>query len=186
MTMPNKNLYNRQMTVRAFRREDGHIDVQCFLIDTFHEISAQLTFTFQGEVIDGHAYFIRCPYDICEKSVSKMTSLRGIIVGPGSSKQIRQAIGGGEGCEHLVEITIEAFRAFVQCRFRMDIEGVTDPFEVFEDFQEKLKDSCYAYSHPEQIREIRWWGHLPVQESVHEKTENKKKINKCKINTGRD
>lgn len=115
-------IHTRSMECRSFRRSDGLWDIEGHLTD----IKSYSFFNdFRGEIPPGeplHDMWLRLtvdrdfmvrevevttdkgPYEICPAILPQFQKLKGLKIGPGWNRRVRENLGGSRGCAHLVDL----------------------------------------------------------------------------------
>ena len=124
LTSPSERepVHTRTITCEGFEREDGLYDIDGWLTDTK---SYAYTSTDRGEVSAGvpvHGMGLRLtidatltirevaaamdytPFNMCPSITPNFQRLVGLNLGRGFSDAVRQALGGTQGCVHLVDL----------------------------------------------------------------------------------
>ena len=119
---PREHIHTRKVQCEGFRRSDGLWDIEGHITDTktygfgnrergevkpgspIHDMWIRLTIddtlTIQGvEAVTDASH-----YSICPNVTPNFQRLIGLLIGPGFRKQVRERLGGTEGCTHLVEL----------------------------------------------------------------------------------
>lgn len=115
-------IHTRAIECSSFRRADGLWDIEGHLTD----IKAYaFTNAFRGEIKPGeplHDMWLRLtvdadfivravevttdagPYEICPAILPSFQKLKGLKIGPGWNRRVREHLGGARGCAHLVDL----------------------------------------------------------------------------------
>ncbi|WP_417317615.1 DUF2889 domain-containing protein [Emcibacter sp.] len=119
---PRKHLHTRTITYTGFEREDGLWDIEGHMTDCktygfdnkwrgeikagepVHEMWVRLTLDDHFVIQDIEAVTDNSPFEMCPAIVSSYKKLVGIRIGAGWRKQIRERVGGVEGCTHITEL----------------------------------------------------------------------------------
>ncbi len=122
-SVPRKHIHTRRIECRGYQREDGLWDIEAQMVDT-------KTFNFPnkdrgGEIKAGealHGMWLRLtldptflihdieastdwsPFNVCPEINPNYKRLIGLRIKPGWNRQLKQLIGGIEGCTHLTEL----------------------------------------------------------------------------------
>lgn len=116
-------LHTRRIECRGYRREDGLWDIDGHLLDTrdetlqtfgrgriepgepLHEMWMRLTVDDDLHVIAIQASIEHAPYPACPYfPAARFEKLIGQQIAPGWTARVRLALGGPNGCTHLVEM----------------------------------------------------------------------------------
>jgi len=126
MPLPQPNirthLHTRAISFQGFEREGGLWDIEAHMTDTkayefsndwrgqiktgepLHEMLLRVTIDDDFVVQEIIAVTDNSPFEMCPDITPNYQSLVGIKMGPGWSKEIRQRVGGKQGCTHLTEL----------------------------------------------------------------------------------
>jgi hypothetical protein len=177
---PREPIHTRTIECRGFRRQDGLWDIEGHLTDTktyafdnqfrgelpagapVHDMWLRITVDDRLVIHAVEAVTEASPYPVCPAITPNFQRLRGLRIYPGFHKQVRELLGGTQGCTHLVDLlgplattayqTVFPYRAKEHEERRMR-EG-RSPDRPSR--QPKLLDSCHAFaSDGEVVR--RYW-----------------------------
>lgn len=115
-------VHTRAIECRSFRRADGLWDIEGHLTD----VKAYSFFNdFRGEIVPGepiHDMWLRLtvdrdfivqaveavtdkgPYELCPAILPSFQKLKGLKIGPGWNRRVREHLGASRGCAHLVDL----------------------------------------------------------------------------------
>lgn len=115
--------HDRQVECRGYLREDGLWDIEGHLVDTkgygfanrdrggrieagepLHEMWLRLTVDSHMLIHDVEAVIDASPFNICPRIGPAFEVLKGLSIGPGWRRAVRNKLGGVNGCTHLVEL----------------------------------------------------------------------------------
>jgi len=117
-----KPLHTREIKMDAYYREDGLWDIEGRVTDIkaysyssqargevhagdhVHDMFIRLTLDDRHEVVDVEVSMDAFPFDMCPQIVPNFQALKGLKVGPGWMKNVRERVGGKHGCVHVVEL----------------------------------------------------------------------------------
>lgn len=106
---------HRTKTIDVEAAPGGEFEIRARFCDEEHD--AELTLALRassGEVLAARAHFHRAPYgERCASTAARAGRLAGLVVRPGCSRAVYEAVGGPEGCTHLVEMAMDALRAYL-------------------------------------------------------------------------
>jgi len=115
-------IHTRAIECKSYQRTDGLWDVEGHLTDvvTFdfpnaergiitagtpvHDLWLRLTVDADIVVRDVEVAMDAAPYGICAAVAPAFAALKGLRVGPGWNRQVREKVGGVQGCTHLVDL----------------------------------------------------------------------------------
>ena len=159
-------LHARRIDVQGWRRRDGLFEVEATLTDTkatpsawtradgvLHLMSIRIRFDEAMVVHDVTASSDVTPHPVCPRAVDGLASLRGLAMGAGWSRAVRERLAGAAGCTHLVELlgplASTAFQTTTEHR-------VAAPDRVDADGRPVKIDSCIAYARGGELVRRRW------------------------------
>jgi hypothetical protein len=172
---PRDSLHLRNIELRGFRRQDGLYDVEAHLVDTkanpflaeggrvvlpdapIHEMSVRLVVNADLEVLDVQASTDASPYGICGQATETLQSVKGLRLGPGWSRAVRERLAGRQGCTHLTELLKPL--ATVAFQTLWDVRK-DQPAQLDPGGKPVKIDSCYAYASNRAIVRERWPEHF--------------------------
>jgi hypothetical protein len=104
-----ENLFSRHRSV--FIYDDGdRYRAFATMSDGWHELQVDITARKNDyEVTDAHGVFVRGPDELCLKSADMLVGIIGQRFSPENIRELTKA--GGNGCEHLMDLTREAIRS---------------------------------------------------------------------------
>ena len=115
-------IHTRAIECRSFRRDDGLWDIEGHLTDVK---SYPFVNSFRGEIFPGeplHDMWVRLtvdqqfivrnvevttdagPYELCPAILPSFQKLKGLKIGAGWNRKVREQLGGSLGCAHLVDM----------------------------------------------------------------------------------
>lgn len=173
-SVPRDELHFRHIVLRGFRRADGLYDIEARLVDTkteemtvegghfiargapVHDMSVRLVIDEGLNVLDVMASTDASPYGICRDATKTLQCLKGLVIGRGWSKAIRERLAGRNGCTHLTELlnplATVAFQTLWTVRRHQ-------PPSLDADGNPRKIDSCFAYASEREIVRQRWPAH---------------------------
>ena len=172
---PREELHLRRIEVRGYRRGDGLYEVEGRIVDTksyafalaggvkdlppgkaLHEMTVRITLDENLTVQDAIAATDASPHHTCPEAAPSVERLKGLSVGAGWNRAIRERLGGAAGCQHINELLAQmattAFQTLSPLRSalppKLDANG--RPLKI---------DSCYAYGSERELVLTRWPDH---------------------------
>jgi len=119
-TTARKLIHTRNIECKGYEREDGLWDIEAQLMDTktivhgranvrqpgepIHHMRLRLTIDLDMIIHDAEAVTEQGPYSVCGNIAPNFKRLIGVKIGPGWRREIRERLGGTQGCTHLVEL----------------------------------------------------------------------------------
>jgi hypothetical protein len=168
-------LHHRRVDIRFFQRSDGLYEVEGRLLDVksqafrrplhdrdtpagtpLHDITVSMVVDETSLVHDASASFSASPFMLCRQAAQTLEPLKGLRIGAGWNKRVRELLGGAASCTHIVELlgpmATTVHQGFAPQRVaRMAEAGNTE-------HGSKL-DSCYSYGREREVV-ARLWPHL--------------------------
>ena len=168
-----QHLHTREIVCRGYKRDDGLWDIEGALTDT-------KTYAFdnvdRGEISAGeplHGMFIRLtvdenltvreieaasdftPFAVCPSVVSAYGSLKGLRLGAGWRKAVRERVGRVKGCTHLTDLLIgplltAAIHTVNAAREKLSHAGADGKSRP------PLLETCHAFAPTSPVVKRRW------------------------------
>jgi hypothetical protein len=125
-------VHTRQITCRAFRLKNGLLEIEATLADEksqevafrsrppvrvgefMHRMSLSLTIDNDYVIQDVMAGTQQAPWPMCGGTDAAYRRLIGLRIGPGFSQQVRELLGGIQGCTHVTELVMQAANTYMQ------------------------------------------------------------------------
>ncbi len=119
---PRQSLHHRDITIRGYKRDDGLFDIEGQLHDTkdydfkvasgkrtagesLHSMWLRITIDGTLTIVDADASSDAMPYEgYCDRITPDYKKLIGLAIRPGFTNQVRNLLGGTEGCTHITEL----------------------------------------------------------------------------------
>ena len=160
--MARKPLHTRQIEMTGYEREDGLFDIEGHLQDLrpcdyrmaegprradepMHDLWIRLTLNDNFEVVEAEAAMPVGAFSVCSEIAPNFANLKGLKIGPGWNKNVRQRVGGTHGCTHIVEMLSQIATTAIQSlwgQHNSKSEGRNVPRSERRSLQ---LNSCYAY-----------------------------------------
>jgi hypothetical protein len=170
-----EEIHHRQVDIRFFRRSDGLFEVEGRLLDrkahTFrrllhehdtpagtplHDILVRLIIDESLLVHDASATLAASPFHVCRGAADTLAPLKGIKIGTGWNKRVRELLGGAASCTHIVELlgpmATTAYQGLAPQRLARMTQQPSGQ-------QQSKIDSCYAYRRQGEVV-ARLWPNL--------------------------
>ena len=101
------NLFNRSKGYSIEKKENGMIYAKGNLIDSYHEMNVEFSFSEETKVIKSCSITMpRVPGPVCAELSESAKCLVGMQLDCVNKKAVIKALGGSEGCFHLVNIVL--------------------------------------------------------------------------------
>ena len=139
------NLFERIKTIRAKLISNNKIKAETEMLDSQHRIKLIIIANKNDlKILDIKAKMTKVPYKICLKTAPKIKKLKGVKIQEGFYNKVKDAIGGPEGCMHLIDLIMDTARGVFQASLKIEARGLKIE-EQRQVLMERLKDSCLGY-----------------------------------------
>ena len=147
-------LFERNKNIKADLIGKGLLKVEISMLDNVHHVSATFHIFFPSrEIKHAEADFKKAPYlGVCRQTSQKMTNLVGLKINSGFTEKVIEAVGGKDGCHHLVDQTLEMAKSLAQfidksynLPLREYIEDAALMRKKVLEVYPQIKDMCFAY-----------------------------------------
>jgi hypothetical protein len=175
MDIERKEIHHRQLDIRFYQRPDGLFEVEGRLLDRkahpfrrvlqdtdtpagtpLHDIVVRLVVDESLLVHDASATLAASPFGICRGAADTLAPLKGLRIGGGWNKRVRELLGGAASCTHIVELLGPMATTMYQGLAPQRLARMAQPGN--EEQKSKI-DSCYAYARDREVV-ARLWPHL--------------------------
>lgn len=180
---PRKELHHRSIDLRVFEREDGLFDVEGRVLDTkprpfrrvlaqqdtpagtpLHDIRVRLVIGADMLVHDATASSDATPFAVCKEASATLSPLKGLRIGPGWNRRVRELLGGAASCTHIAELMGPLATAAIQGL--SPLRRATQPVPLDAQGRPAKIDSCYAYAGDGPVVKVLWpEHHRPAREA---------------------
>jgi len=166
-----KHLHTRRYEFQGYQRTDGLWDIEGHMTDTktysfpnawrgeikagepIHDMWIHLTLDDELVVQDIEAKTAGSPFQICSAITPAYAAMKGLKVGKGWNKRIKELFAGTRGCTHHTEMlgamATVAFQTISAARKKWrEPDGVTT--------RPSLLDSCHAFASDGEIVKKNW------------------------------
>jgi len=175
-----QHIHTRVVECRGFRREDGLWDIEGHITDVktyafgnhfrgeiaagmpVHEMWLRLTVDDRLTIHAVEAVTDAGPYAACPRAAPNFERLTGLRIKPGFQAQVRERLGGTEGCTHIVELLVPLATTAFQTVFpyldrqrRQQQKADGKPRESPRR-RPALIDSCYAFASDGEVVKRYW------------------------------
>jgi Protein of unknown function (DUF2889) len=171
-----EEMHHRQIDLRFYKRSDGLFEVEGRLVDTkthpfrrqlasedtlpgtaLHDITVRLVLDDSLHVRDAVAFMPVTPFAVCTGATKTLTVLKGLRIGAGWNKRVRELLGGAASCNHIAEMLGPMATVALQGLAPQRQAAFNDPAN--EALRLGKVNSCFAYAaHREVV--ARLWPHL--------------------------
>ena len=171
-----EELHHRRIDLRFYRRADGLYEVEGQLTDTkqhafrrqlthedtpagepLHDITVTLVIDGDMQVLDASARMRTTPFAVCTGAEQTLAPLKGLHLGAGWNRKVRELLKGAASCTHIVELlgpmATTAFQGLAPER----LAALNDPAN--EALHRARVNSCFAYAEQREVV-AQLWPHL--------------------------
>jgi hypothetical protein len=176
-------LHHRRLDVRFFRRSDGLYEVEGRLVDSksepfrrllqdcdtppgvpLHDITVRLVVDESFLVHEASASYAAAPFALCRQAAATLEPLKGLRIGAGWNKRVRELLGGAASCTHIMELMGPMATTVHQGFAPQRVARMVAPGN--DEHTSKI-DSCYAYGRDREVV-ARLWPNLGKQKDSAE------------------
>ena len=169
-------LHRRAVDIQFYRRDDGRFEVEGRLVDTknhafrrqladedsppgapLHDITVTLVVDDDLLVHEARATMRTTPFGVCTGAATSVDALKGLRIGAGWNRQVRELLAGAASCTHIVELLGPMATTAFQGLAPQRLARLNDPANEQE--RRKRVDSCFAYAAEREVV-ARLWPHL--------------------------
>jgi hypothetical protein len=158
-----EHIHTRTITMQAFRRDDGLMDVEGHLTDVkpfehqmmdgfrragepVHDLYLRISLDDSFVVTEVEASMDRGAHDLCPGAEPNFARLIGLQIGPGWNKKIKAAMSPGLGCTHIIEMLAQMATAAMQASWsRKPGEKIEMPPAAERKMESRMLNACYPY-----------------------------------------
>lgn len=171
-TVERHEIHHRQLDIRFFQRSDGLFEVEGRLLDRksqpfrrllhdrdtpagipLHDIRVRLIIDESLLVHDASATLAASPFDVCRGAANTLAPLKGLRIGAGWNKRVREVLGGAASCTHIVEMLGPMATTVHQGLAPQRLARLTQ--QGSDEHKSKI-DSCYAYGRDREVVARLW------------------------------
>jgi hypothetical protein len=165
-------LHHRQIDIRFFQRADGLFDIEGRLLDRkahpfrrvlhdrdtpagtpLHDILVRLVIDESLLVHDASASLSASPFDVCRGAANTLAPLKGLRIGAGWNKRVRELLSGAASCTHIMELLGPMATTALQGLAPQRLARMMQPGS--DDHKSRI-DSCYAYGRDREVVARLW------------------------------
>ncbi len=160
-----EQIHNRTISITAYERTDGLVDIEGHILDIkpfshhlldshraagkpVHDLWLRLTVDKAMVVQSAEAKLDVGAHGICHLVAPNFAALAGLKIGPGWNRMVRQRVGHGRGCTHLVEMLAQMATTAMQAMWT-ERAPAGAAREAAEDrprsLGEGMINTCYTY-----------------------------------------
>jgi hypothetical protein len=140
--------FQRDVSYRVMKREDGKIALTATLRDRFHDILVEIVT--DGETLtirSARAEFRKSPTSDCRQVSSRLDRLVGFPIGKGLNRKLLEVLGGSEGCGNVRTLLLGLLPLALNVRASA---GIKNEREMLDTIHQQLRGTCAGYVGPVQ------------------------------------
>jgi hypothetical protein len=179
-------MHLRRIEMRGYRRHDGLYDIEARITDTktedialsqktvpagspIHDMWLRLVVDEKLTVHDVLAVTDASPFPICPQAVDSLAAIKGLRIGPGWNRALKERLRRSDNCTHLAELLTPLATAAYQT---LTPVRKKQPQRLAADGRPRQIDQCYAYGSTREVVLRRWPEHYdgPPLEHRNEET----------------
>src|SRR5262249_56435125 len=171
-----EHLHDRRYEFQGFRRKDGLWDIEGRMTDSktyafdnrargrihpgepLHDMRIRLTLDNDRVVRDIEVSTDAAPYAICPAVTPNFAVLKGVKVGPGWNKKVKELVGGVRGCTHHVEMLGAMATVVFQTMWSSSMRDPDRPPQATQQHSQRpsIIDTCPALASDGPVVERLW------------------------------
>ncbi|MFZ5637103.1 MAG: DUF2889 domain-containing protein [Pseudomonadota bacterium] len=168
-----EEIHRREIDLRFYRRADGLYEVEGSLRDTkthpfrrmladedmppgepLHDMTLRLVLDDSLRVRDVVAIMRATPFGICRGATETLEPLKGLQVGTGWQRRVREVLARSDSCMHFVELLGPMATTALQGMAPFRLARLNHPEGASE--REAKVDSCFAYAAKREVVAQLW------------------------------
>jgi hypothetical protein len=172
MSTERRELHHRQIDMRFFQLADGLFEIEGRLVDrktlpfrrllhesdipagtALHDIVVRLIVDESLLVHEASASYAASPFQICREAANTLAPLKGLRIGEGWNKRVRELLKGAASCTHIVELLGPMATTAIQGLAPQRLARMAQPGN--EEMKSRI-DSCYAYGKDREVVAKLW------------------------------
>ena len=169
-----EHLHNRRYDFQGYRRKDGLWDIEGRMTDTktygfpneyrgrieagepLHDMRIRLTLDDHFVVQDIEVSTDGSPFAICPEVAPNFAVVKGLKIGSGWNKKLKELLGGTRGCTHHVEMLGAMATVAFQTLWGQVAREKKDVPEAGSAHRPRFLDSCYAFASDSPVVKQHW------------------------------
>ncbi|HEY6837303.1 MAG TPA: DUF2889 domain-containing protein [Geobacteraceae bacterium] len=138
--------FQRDISYRALKREDGQVSLTALLRDRFHDIEVRVVADLDTLTITAAGVDVRkSPTLDCRNVAERLDGLVGFTIGKGLNRKLMEVLGGGAGCGNIRNLLLGLLPLAMNVRASA---GINDERDMLDTIHEKLLGTCTGYTTP--------------------------------------
>ena len=169
-----EHLHDRRYDFQGFRRKDGLWDIEGRMTDSktygfpnefrgrieagepLHDMRIRLTLDDHFVVRDIEVSTDGAPFAICPDVAPNFAAVKGLKVGSGWNKKLKELLGGTRGCTHHVEMLGAMATVAYQTMWGQLAREKNQAAEAGSARRPALLDTCYAFASDGEVVKKSW------------------------------
>ena len=142
--------FRRDISHHLLKRGDGTVLLTATMRDSFHDVVLEVVVdAVPLTIAEARVDFRKSPSDTCGNVASRLDQLIGMTIGPGMTRRLMAALGGGEGCGNLRNLLQGLLPLVLNLSAAA---GIHDEQEMLDAMHERLQGTCVGYVRPVPTR----------------------------------
>jgi Protein of unknown function (DUF2889) len=138
--------FQRDISYRTLRRDDGTILLTATMNDRFHDIRMEVVVDAETlRVNSATVEFRKAPSLDCPNVTVSLEQLAGLVIGRGLNRRLMELLGGEKGCGNIRTMLIGLLPLSMNVRAAA---GISDEQELLDTIHNRLVGSCAGYATP--------------------------------------
>jgi hypothetical protein len=169
-----EHLHDRKYDFQGFRRKDGLWDIEGRMTDTktyrfpneyrghievgepLHDMRIRLTVDDHFVVQDIEVSTDGSPFAICSEVAPNFAVVKGLKIGSGWNKKLKELLGGTRGCTHHVEMLGAMATVAFQTLWGQVVREKRGVPESGSTHRPKMLDTCHAFASDGEVVKKHW------------------------------
>ena len=136
--------FQRDISYRLLKRDDGQLDLIATLRDSFHDIEIKVVVEGESLLITAvQAAFHKSPTVVCGNVSERLQRLVGFTIGKGLNRKLMEVLGGEEGCGNLRNLLLGLLPLAINVKAS---SGIRDEQDMLDAIHEQLRGTCAGYA----------------------------------------
>lgn len=170
-------LHTRKVHCQGYIRDDGLFDIEGEIVDTksypfdnhhrgtvhagepVHHMRVRITVDNDLNIVEAEAVSLDTPYDVCPFGALNFKRLKGLRIGPGYMRKVKERYGRSQGCTHILELMYPLGTTAYQTVYpyleskRQEEEGISEGESMRP---AALLNTCHAFSKHSPVVKHLW------------------------------
>lgn len=159
-----KKIHNRNLDISSYIVDDEHILITGELKEqnlitvyrmsgrvvepkVFHHMQIQMLIkTSEIRIVDLHVNMPSAPHDdLCREMERSLDGLKGLVIAPGFTSNVKKIAGGVKGCAHLTTLLLSMAPAALQGYWIFEARNENRNSDTTVEITDYLTDTCWVW-----------------------------------------